>query len=365
MYHEISRNKYILYFICNGTKSLGVEVKHIFLIIFFILSACSSYIKNGRSISSHEGTSKVTWNIITENYSTIINGLGWGDVQSLGFYKPVYIDLVNQKLQFFGAGPANHPGNGIYMHFGDFLGVEKSGWRVIHEGPNKKTHNYFRAVAVGRAYSDAGLSKEMWLASEVTHSYLGAKNIRMAVYRSEDNGFHWEYKGLLTVGGKKYSGWDGHSGLVFQPDKPDKINKKNIAENRFILIAKRDWFLVSNDGVNFEKAPISWPFPNDIPVFASMIRTPYGYHIMSGDDWVQLVGTSHVRHLFTKDFKTWTILEENTPFRPAGNYKSIQLTYEPIQKRVWAFSDCSKEVRTKCKTGKMGWIEAKDYEIDP
>lgn len=334
-----------------------------FFILTAILSACSSLEKTDRVPANLVSNDKVTWNIYTETYATVINGLGWKEKANLGFYSPFYIDSETQNLYFFGSGKADHPGNGVYLHRGNFDGVEPAGWRVIHEGPNSKTHNYFRAVAMGRAYRTDGLSDEVWLAAEVTHSYARAKNIRLGMYRSVNKGHSWEFQGLVKANGKMYAGWDGHSGLVYQPDKPREIDVNNVAENRFILIAKRDWFLVSNDGLNFKKAPVSWPFSEDILVFASMIRTPYGYHIMSGDSWVPGRGTTRVRHLFTRDFKTWTVLEENTSFRPPDNYKGIQLTYEPYANKIWAFSDCTMRGGYRCKTGKLGWIEARDYGI--
>ncbi len=79
-----------------------------------------------------------------------------------------------------------------------------------------------------------------------------------------------------------------------------------------------DW---QSDGINM------WPIANEIPQFATAVKTPYAYHIMGAAYWD---GTNHrpIRHLVSCDGLTnWRMVESASPVGASGS-KGTNLAYD-------------------------------------
>lgn len=124
--------------------------------------------------------------------------------------------------------------------------------------------------------------------------------------------------------------------LVYQPEKPAVVDMNDLSNNRFIYIITTPSFqvTVSADGINFQSVPVTWPIAGDNPPFPSIAKTPYGWHIMAGDKWGDY-GVPNLRHIYSKDLKTWKVLETNSPVR--SSYKGANLYYEAATNRLWAY----------------------------
>jgi hypothetical protein len=304
---------------------------------------------------SNQVKAQVTWNFVTKSYANMPKN-----------YTPFFVD--GSTLTFFAGGdnaPSGHAGNGIGRYKGSLTSVSSAS-TVIATGPDRVELNYFRGVSSARARIPGSTNQEHWMIAEVTRCYsaiecdIRGRIIRMAVYRSLDNGLHWSFQGLVTVNGKAYGQWGASDALVFDPSKPAAIDLVNPQNNRFIMFGNKNTMLVSADGVNFKSVAMKWPseISTDTPVFVSLQKTPFGFHMMAGSNWDNLVGTQTVRHLFSKDLINWKVIELKTPSK-SKYYKGVHLRYEPATNRLWAFSSGGR----KDPSGYLSWITPRDFSI--
>lgn len=273
--------------------------------------------------------SLVTWNIQTKSFANF----AW-------VYTP-FLVLPNGSIQFYTAGGGLIPGNGIHELTSNMDGATGIGDRtMIAQGPDLVEMNYFRGVRLSRS------GNTLWMIAEVSRCYSGGCDLtgavkRLAVYESIDAAQTWKYHGLMTLDGSPLEGdWMAHTGLVYNPKGESMINLVNPAKNRFVTIGTEKSIYVSCDGINYVSVPITTPFPKDRMVFASLAKTPYGFHIMTGADWTDAKGVVIVRHLFSKDLRTWHALESASVLKNPQFYKGVHLSYDEATNRLWAFSPC-------------------------
>ena len=117
----------------------------------------------------------------------------------------------------------------------------------------------------------------------------------------------------------------------------------------------------SADGVNYSlvKTNIQSVLPvGDAPVFIGMTETPFGYHMLLADRWDNRTNsTKRVTHLFSKDLKSWKILELNSEMKNKKYYKGAHLYYDAGTNKVWSFSSCGEA--ESC--GYLGWFTAQEF----
>ncbi|MBC7713340.1 MAG: hypothetical protein H7177_08375, partial [Rhizobacter sp.] len=178
---------------------------------------------------------------------------------------------------------------------------------------------------------------------------------------SLDDGNTWTFVGFVNVDGKRYvSQWMAQTGLVWNPNGSKDLDLKDLTNNKFITIGENRDMFVSNDGVNFKSIKMNHPFPKDRLVFASLAKTPFGFHMMTCANWSDRYYTMAVRHLFSKDLVNWYPIESSTFLKNPQFYKGVHLTYDEPSKKLYAISPCGS---TKgCSF--VAWTEAKDY-LDP
>jgi hypothetical protein len=286
------------------------------------------------------------WNMVTYGY----NGFNHS-------YIPFFVD--GNQLTFYSSGGGIYAGNGVLKITGNLFGIQAVK-KVIMTGPDSIELNYFRGMSNARKKLANG-QYEHWLIAEVARCYSGGCNLsgaiyRMAVYRSVDSGNTWTFQGLMKRNGAFYSNWAAHGALIYNPEKPATVNLSDARENRFILFGNKFEMLVSGDGVNFKSVPTTWPIASDSPVFVSMEKTPFGYHILAGDQWNNAYGVANIRHLFSKDLKTWKVLETDSSMNNPHHYKGAHLRYDSNSNRLWAYSPCDSGA---CSM--LGWLTPKDF----
>jgi hypothetical protein len=295
-------------------------------------------------------TGPVAWNFVTQTYDGMYNN-----------YTPFFVD--GSKLTFYTGGPGMSSGNGLVRIEGDMNEVLYSR-TIVHTGPDAYNLNYFRGVSSSRAKIPNSRDYEHWLIAEVSRCYSSAQCnkagsiIRMAVYRSTDSGTNWTYQGLMTLNGQPYYQWEANDALVFDPTKPAVVDTVNPTNNRFIMFGSMNTILISADGVNYRSVLTQWPssIASDSAVFVSMEKTPYGFHMMAGANWDEQRGTTIVRHLFSRDLKTWKVLETKSVMKNPRFYKGVHLRYDPSTNRLWAFSGCE---ASSC--GYLAWMTPEPF----
>jgi hypothetical protein len=164
----------------------------------------------------------------------------------------------------------------------------------------------------------------------------------------------------MRVDGSFYADWSAHTGLIFNPKGSSQVDLSDLTNNRFITFGQKNFILVSADGVNYHKASISWPksLAADYPVFVSMEKTPFGYHILSGNNWDNKVGVRYIRHLYSKNLVDWKVLERDSGMNNPNHYKGAHLRYEAKTKRLWSFAPCG---YGKNNCSYLGWLKAKEF----
>lgn len=272
-------------------------------------------------------------------------------------YTPFFVN--GSGLTFYTGGSGTDPQNGVLRLNG--TAEEKSAARrttVIPTGPEALHYNYFRAPRVAKAGS------ELWMLVEVSGCYEGCDSHvypkSLATYRSLDDGLTWTFLDFVSVDGKRYvAKWFGHTGLVYNPKGSATVDLADLTKNRFVTLGEDMNLFVSADGVHYRSVPINHPFPRDRLVFASIARTPYGFHLTSCANWSDHYHTTTVRHLFSKDLVNWYPIESSSPLKNPAFYKGVQLTYEESTRRLWAHSPCGSD--ESC--GFLAWLEARDFLI--
>lgn len=321
-----------------------------------ILTACST------SFNKPSGNSNLR-TINSENSSDIVtpNRVDWTiasttlQLYSL-VYTPFFVD--GEKITLYSGGPGVKPSNGVLKLEG-MVSQNPSTMSqklIIQSGPHATFYDYFRAPRVARNGS------ELWMLVEVSGCYSGCDNAAnpksLGVYQSTNDGANWNFIDFVKVDGKRYvSKWMAHTGLIYNPEGSATLNLNDLTKNRFITTGESKDILVSADGVNYTSVPMNHPFPNDRLVFASIAKTPYGFHLTSSANWSDRYFTTTVRHLFSKDLVNWYALESNSFLKNPNFYKGVQLNYDEKSEKLWAISPCGSV--GLCSF--VAWLKPKDY----
>ncbi len=327
-----------------------------FLFSTILLCGCSSILVNTdsltatREISSVSQNDKVTgsraeWEFLSFNLNT--NGL---------IYTPFFVS--GNTLTLFSGGHGGVKNNGALKHEIELSDHnQKSSEKVIiKDGPSSPYYTYFHAPRVAKVGDD------LWMLVEVAGCYNGCNPTeypkRLAAYQSKNNGNNWTFLGFVKVNGNDYvDKWNANTGLIFNPNGSQTIDLINLTKNRFVTIGDNQDLLISTDGINFTSVKIKHPFSKDRFIFASLIKTRYGYHLTSSSNWSDSYYTTTVRHLFSKDLMNWYILESNSFLRNPNYYKGIHLSYDEKEDRIWALSPCG----TAKKCTWLASMKAKDF----
>lgn len=294
----------------------------------------SSGTESNRNISSIIEIDRVTpiranWNFVALNVN--LNGL---------VYTPFFVN--GQKLTFYsgGHGAKVKRNNALKLEV-DLTSKNPILFQkmIIKEGPSFPYYSYFRAPRVAKN------GDELWMLVEVAGCYNGCNDAEnpksLAVYHSLNDGNDWTFLDFAKVDGQRYvSQWNAHTGLIFNPNGSSSLDLKNLGNNRFITIGEKKELMVSADGINYTSVAINHPFPQDRFIFASLVKTPYGYHITSSANWSDSYYTTTVRHLFSKDLVNWYAIESNSFLKNPKFYKGVHLSYDDQTNLLWAVSPC-------------------------
>ena len=270
-------------------------------------------------------------------------------------YTPFFVN--GQEIVLYGAGPGSAAGNGVFALTTNITGTaEIIERKIISTGPDVAHYNYFRSPRIARNGS------EIWMLFEVSGCYSGCNSPqfpnRLAVYRSVNDGSNWTFLNFATVDGVPYiSKWFAHTGLIYNAKGSAQLNLVDLTKNRFITIGENRDIFVSADGINYRSVPMNHPFAKDRLVFASMAKTPYGYHLTSSANWSDVYYTTTVRHLFSKDLRNWYPIESNSFLKNPRFYKGVHLSYDEKSKKLWAISPCG--AIEPCSF--LAWLEPKDF----
>lgn len=331
-----------------------------FVVLFTTLCGCSTWQINSkdssnnlsREISSITQSSLVTptradWNFVSMNLN--LKGL---------IYTPFFVD--GQKLTLYSGGYGGGKTNRALKLEIDLSKSPPTSTKkiAIKEGPSFPYYGYFHAPRVARN------GNELWMLIEVAGCYNGCNDEappkRLAVYRSMNNGNDWTFLDFVHVDGKKYvDQWNAHTGLIYNPNGNSKIDLTQLANNRFITIGENKDLLVSADGIHYQSVTINHPFPKDRFIFASLVKTPYGFHLTSSANWSDRYFTTTVRHLFSKDLINWYALESHSFLRNPTFYKGVHLSYDEKTDKLWAISPCKND--DQCSI--VAWMKAKDFLV--
>jgi len=276
----------------------------------------------------------VNWNIQSANYAS----------GSSGYYNSFFVNgstmtMYNNHGLVYAAGQ-------LTRGIGNLAGIPT--WQVLVPSGPEVALQWLRAPAVVK-----GSDGKWWTIIEATQCYNCASPRRVLTYSSND-GVSWTYQGMTMLGKGPMPSWQGTMALVYQPEKPNAIDLDDPTNNRFVYIVG-SLLTVSADGVHFTYVNANWPFPGDDPVFASLAKTPYGWHLMAGDKWLDCCGVIQVRHLFSTDLKTWKVLETATSVK--AGIKGVNLYYEAATNRLWAYSHSG----VPYGGGRLFWLTAKSF----
>ncbi|MBC7714437.1 MAG: hypothetical protein H7177_13915, partial [Rhizobacter sp.] len=292
-------------------------LKMALILLSLSFMSCSHLQKNSsndRAISSVSSIDPnqmppIEWHFVT----TTFQGLNY-------VYTPFFIK-DEKNLTLYTAGGGTAAGNGIRKLSTDLFGTKAITEKmVIPTGPDAAKYNYFRAGRVSKNGS------ELYMLTEIAGCYEGcdtpAAPKSMATYHSLDDGNTWTFVGFVNVDGKRYvSQWMAQTGLVWNPNGSKDLDLKDLTNNKFITIGENRDMFVSNDGVNFKSIKMNHPFPKDRLVFASLAKTPFGFHMMTCANWSDRYYTMAVRHLFSKDLVNWYPIESSTFLKNPQFYK--------------------------------------------
>ncbi len=273
-------------------------------------------------------------------------------------YTPFVFD--NSQIIFFSGGSGVNPKNGVLKLVFDPKNNQLiSKKAVIQNGPDINNYNYFRAPRVSQ------YGNELWMLVEVSGCYSGCDSSlfpkSLAVYRSSDKGESWSFLDFVKLNGHRYiATWFGHTGLIHNAQGPSTIDFNDLTSNRFITVGENRDIMVSADGVNFYSIPMQHSLDKDRLVFASIAKTPFGFHLMTCSNWSDLYYTTTIRHLFSKDLINWFPIEPNSYLKNTQFYKGVHLSYDSIHGKLWAYSPCG--VSNGCNI--LASLEPKDYFVE-
>ncbi len=323
-------------------------IKQFFFLSVLFLNACAAMAPNNRDVSSDNlldpnKLPRVDWQF--QETTLELNGL---------VYTPFFVNGNN--LTLYSGGPGSDPKNGVLRLDGTFPTGKLKEIVVLKTGPDLKKYNYFRAPRVAKSGS------ELWMLVEISGCYEGCDTPQdpksLGLYHSINDGSDWKFIDYVKVDGSRYvAKWFGHVGLVYNPAGSLNLNLIDLTKNRFITIGEDRNILVSADGVNYKSIPMNHPFPKDRLVFASMAKTPYGFHLMSNANWSDSYYTTTVRHLFSKDLINWHPIESNSFLKNPKFYKGVHLSYDEKADKLWAISPCG--ASGGCSF--VAWVKPKDY----
>lgn len=320
------------------------------LISFMGCAELSTSTHSTRTISSIQNDTQssnleiLDWHIVT----TKLRGLNY-------VYTP--FEMNNSMATLYTGGAGVNPGNGVLKLTTTLSDNNSMSEKfVIRKGPDLKNYNYFRAPRVARN------GDEVWMVVEIAGCYSGCDSKdhpkSLGVYNSSDAGKTWKFLDYLMVDGSRFvANWYGHTGLIYNAKGDSEINLSDLTKNKFITIGENKNIFVSADGVHYRSIPMNHPFPKDRLVFASIAKTPYGFHMMTCANWSDKYYTTTVRHLFSKDLVNWIPLESTSSLKNPDFYKGIHLSYDEKSDRLWAISPCG--TSDACSIG--AWLTPKDY----
>lgn len=323
-------------------------MKKPFLYLSFLafFNACTTPQNKTREISSEKALPRVNWQFSSANFK--FNSF---------VYTPFFTH--GDRMIFYSGGGGTAAGNGIVEFSTDIANRSNLGEKkIITTGPDDKNYNYFRAPRVAKSGS------EMWMLVEVSGCYTGCDSTQfpksLAVYKSANEGNDWIFLDYVKLDGKRYNAnWWGHTGLVYNPEGSSTLDINNPTKNRFVTVGENKDIMVSADGIDYKSIPMKQPFPNDRLTFASLVKTPFGYHMTTCANWSDNYFTTTVRHLFSKDLINWISIEANSFLKNPKFYKGIHLSYDEKTNKLWAFSPCGSD--EAC--GFLAWVEPIDYSI--
>jgi hypothetical protein len=313
------------------------------LIKVFFLIANSWCFASGEVLDPNE-LPPVEWQFASTNFNI-----------SSRVYTPFFVD--GQEIVLYAVGSGSGPNNGVVRLTSNLSGTQNITEQVIiPKGPDVDHYNYFRAGRVARHGS------EIWMLIEVSGCYTGCDSSqfpkRLAVYRSLNNGLNWTFLDFANVDGAPYvAKWFAHTGLIYNADGSEELNLIDLTKNRFVTVGENRDIFISNDGINYKSIPMNHPFPKDRLVFASLAKTPFGFHLTSTSNWSDSYYTTTVRHLFSKDLKNWYPIESNSFLKNPRFYKGVHLSYDEKSKKLWAISPCG--ANEPCSF--LAWLEPKDF----
>jgi hypothetical protein len=327
--------------------------KIIFLILISSLSSCAILSQKDKLPRSPHPLNQIDFSSLPQ----VIWHFSNTDLILSSPYTPFFVE--RDQVTFFSGGPGASAANGVFkIVYKLNESSERSKTKIITTGPDPINYNYFRAARVAKD------GKKLWMLIETAECYSGCDTTkvprRLSVYHSKNNGSDWTFLDFLHVDGKVYDDlWMAHSGFVFNKQGSDHIETEDLTRNRFITIGENKNILISADGINYKSVPIEHPFAADQLVFASIARTPFGFHMTSASNWDANYYTTTIRHLFSKDLRHWIPIEFTSHMKNPKHFKGVHLSYDETAKKLWAVSSCG----TKQPCGLMGWIEAKDYSM--
>jgi hypothetical protein len=197
-------------------------------------------------------------------------------------------------------------------------------------------------------------SQKYYAVIHVGNAYEGNSTGFQPAWATSDDSVNWQYHGRTKIDGAVQGVFASGAALVVQEEKPATLDTVNPANNRYLIwedaysidgVAKKLVLIYSADGENwhFYRNATNividvWPTDPaviaDGPVFPSVVRTPFGYHLIAADTWPG----KHHRHLWSCNGLTWRVLEASAPTFVGndGNAKGTNLAYDPAAGLVHA-----------------------------
>jgi len=265
-------------------------------------------------------------------------------------YTPLVITGPN-KIRVYANTDGRQQTNGTYfLRSGTFTSVGKATAVILPSQITDQSGSPFiRTTAVVR-----GPSGEYYAVLHVGDSYPSSTGYLPAWATSHD-GVNWTYHGKFSIDGSSPYVYGSSASLIVQEEKPAVLDTLDPVNNRFLVwedaysidgVYKRMVLVYSADGIDWRfyrdfsgQVMDVWPsdpsVAGDSPVFTTTTRTPFGYHLISGNNWP----VSFHRHLWSCDGLTWRVLEV-----AAGTYaaaKGTNLVYEPTTGLIHAHTSGS------------------------
>jgi hypothetical protein len=295
------------------------------------------------------------------------------DIQNTGNnatsnYSPLVITGSN-AISVYADYQGNSGSEGNYfLRTGDFSKVSKTATKVIDAQTAiidiPGTHRFIRTSAVAKAFGQfyAVLHVEdNYPPNPVTH--LGSR----PAWATSSDGINWTYHGWIQIlnsqevfpyssdcpygpggcGQYPYT-YSSSASLIVREDMPATLNNTVPTNNRFLIYEGNGYcpapsractklsLLYSADGVSwyFYRNPVTnevadlWPAAAPVgpagPNFVSSTKTPFGYHVIAGDDW----GVNAHRHIWSENGLNFQVIEMSADTMGTSS-KGTNLAYDP------------------------------------